>query len=160
MPEHLAAELERFAIALQEAQQCLLTVLRTKRAALAGSDATALAALQEPELEAARRLQTLVTWRGRLLERARNDGHSCETLIDLAGALGPSANIVTARLRESRQLAAEIRHESWVQWVITNRCCNFYSELLELIAQGGRKPATYHDTNPHRSTAALLDAKA
>ena len=160
MSDRIQTELERFASALIEAQQALLNLLRSKRAALSASDLSALAALREPEIEAAKRLQSLVAWRAKVLEAARNQGRDVDTLTDLAQSFGAPGAVAVARFEESRRLAAAIQQESWVQWVITNRCCNFYTELLELIAQGGSKPPTYNEASWSRHGGAVLDASA
>jgi hypothetical protein len=161
MPENLLAELERFAATLIDAQEALLRILRRKRIALAAADLETISALQPQEAEAARQLQTLVSWRARILQSARDAGQSCETLTELAHALlGPSAGRLTDMLKSAQRLAADVRQESWVQWVITNRCCNFYSEVLELIAQGGKKPPTYYEQAWTHHGGAVLDANA
>ena len=161
MPDKFPAELEQFAATLIDAQEALLQILHRKRTALATADLEMMAALQTPEAEAARRLQELVAWRARLLESARRAGHPGETLTELAQALfGSQPSRLTHLLKTAQRRAKEVRQESWVQWVITNRCCNFYSEVLELIAQGGKKPPTYHEQAWAHRGGAVLDANA
>lgn len=163
MAEIFLVELERFAAALIEAQQALLEILRRKRKALASSDLAALAALESPETAAAQKLQTLVAWRARILDIAQRAGKKFENLSDLAQSLtGPQKAKVVAALEAARALAAELQQESWIHWVITNRCCNFYGEVLELIAHGGKKPPTYQSSNTDwvQRGGAVLNASA
>ena len=161
MPQTLLTELERFATSLIDAQETLLEIMRRKRTALTTSNTAALAALEAPETEAAQRLQVLVTWRAKLLQAARHIGRNFDSLTDLAHSLvAPQSSAVVTLLEQARRLAVAVQQESWVQWVITNRCCNFYGEVLELIAHGGRKSPTYHQADWSRHGGALLDASA
>ncbi len=161
MAEILLKELERFAAALIEAQRTLLEVLRRKCGLLASSDLNGLAALQATETEAAQRLQTIVSWRAKLLDAAKRGGLNCETLTELARSLdGPKRAGVLASLAAAHQLALQLQQESWVHWVITNRCCNFYGEVLELIAHGGKKSPTYQSEDWVERGGAVLNASA
>lgn len=161
MSESLLAELERFARKLIDAQETLLQIMRRKRTALTTSDLAALEAIQVPEQEAAQQLQTLVSWRGTLLKSAQRGIGRFETLTDLAKSLSPAQSPpVIALFDQAQRLAIELRQESWVQWIITNRCCNFYSEVLELIAQGGKKAPTYDPAEWAQRGGALMDASA
>jgi hypothetical protein len=161
MTETLVTELERFAAALIETQRELLDILRRKRTALSASDLDALEALRMPESDAAQRLQSLVAWRTKLLEASRLAGKTHNTLIDLAQSLrdGRTPELVSA-LQSARTLATELQRESWVHWVITNRCCHFYGQLLELIAHGGKKPPTYQSSDWVRRGGVVLNASA
>ena len=161
MLDTLPAELEQFAEKLIDAEQALFEILQRKRQALTAADLQALTALQGPESDAARRLQELVSWRAGLLDRARQAGRRCESLMDLAQSLpGPQSNRLLTLLKTGQRLARAVRHESWVQWVITNRCSNFYGEVLELIAQGGKKSPTYGERSWSHRGGAVLDANA
>lgn len=161
MPESWLTELERFATALIDAQQTMLEIMRRKRMALTASDTASLTALQTPELEAAQQLQWLLSWRAKLLQAAKKNGNRFDTLTDLTESLtGPRSGVVASLLSRARRMAADLQQESWVQWVIINRCCNYYGEVLELIAHGGKKSPTYHDADYSRHGGALIDASA
>lgn len=161
MSESILSELNAFAAALIEAQETLLEIMRRKRIALTTSDTAALETLQAPELEAARKLQVLVAWRARLLQAAKRTGGGFPTIWDLTTSLtGSRSAPVLALLERARQLAGDLRQESWVQWVITNRCCNYYGEVLELISHNGKKSPTYHEADSARRGGALIDACA
>ena len=161
MPDELLAELEQFAEKLIDAEQSLFDVLRRKRAALTSADLDTMAALQAPETEAARRLQELVSWRAGILARALQTGHRCESLTGLVQTLPvEKTGKLRALLKSAQRLARAVREESWTQWVITNRCCNFYGEVLELIAHGGRKSPTYDERSWSHHGGAVLDANA
>jgi hypothetical protein len=160
MSERLATELEQFAAATLAAQQHLLDLLRRKRVALAASDMPAVAAFQIPEMQAAEQLQAMLAWRAKLLERAQQSGHDAPTLTDLAHDIGAGGN--TQRLLESsRRTARELQRESWVHWIITNRCAQYYRELIDRIAHNGKRAPTYEPVD-HFSAASgtLLNATA
>lgn len=157
MMDTLEGELERFAAALIDAQQTLRDILSRKRAALTCADATALAELQGPEAEAAQRLQVLAAWRSQLLRKAHDSGRRVGSLTELAGSL---VSPIVETLERARRQAAEIQQETWVQWVIIHRCCSFYGDVVEMIAQGGRKSPTYHQPDLSRSSSVVLDACA
>lgn len=161
MADRLLEELERFATSLIDAQQTLLDLMKQKRIALASSDIIVLGSLEPAETEAAQKLQSLITWRSKLLDAARRAGREFENLTEFAQSLHapPGSNVIDL-LERAKSLAAELQQESWVHWVITNRCCNFYGEVLELIAHHGKKPPTYQSTDWVQRGGAVLNASA
>lgn len=161
MADGLLTELERFAGAMIDAQQSLLEILQRRRTALAASDLETLAALQAPETTAAQRLESLITWRKKLLDSAQRAGMKFGTLLDLAQSISaPQEQAVVTQLQSARKLAAELQQEGWVQWVITNRCCHYYNEVIERITQGGQTAPTYQSNDWLQRGGAVLNASA
>ena len=66
-----------------------------------------------------------------------------------------------ARILRAQQRTAELQRESWIHWIVSHRCYNHYTELLDMIAHGGALAPTYGD-KPSTTTSggALLDAAA
>lgn len=160
MSARLTTELEQFAAAILAAQQHLLDLLRRKRNALAASDLPAVETFQLAETQAAERLQALLAWRTKLLAKARESGIAVTTLTDLARRIGGS-DAVLSLLETSRRTALELQRESWVHWILTNRCAQSCRDVLDRIAHGGKRAPTYH---PDDTTAGvggtLLNASA
>jgi hypothetical protein len=169
MASTLLPDLAKFVTALEETQQALLALLTEKRRALDTFDSKGLVRLSEEESVLAGRLQGLVARRGELLEQGRRAGFTGDTLLELTGAIGKhqgdariraALEMLQARLRRTQQRTAELQQESWVHWIISHRCYNHYTEMLELIAHGGHPAPTYGDRLPSATGGALLDAAA
>lgn len=156
----LAAELGRFLTDLEQAQGELRDVFAAKSMALRQFQGDVLVRISEGELELGKRLQVILGRRNRLLEAAAKQGIAAPSLATLAGAIGTEArDPLLKRIHAAEQQSALLRHQSWIHWIISHRCYNHYSELLELIAHGGKKAPTY---SPRQQTAgaggAVLDA--
>ena len=160
MSEKLRRDIEQFLTALEQIQGELLALFVQKRKALTESKNVELVQLSATESQAAQRLQALLAKRNRLLEQARRQGFKIDSLTGLAAALaGGKPDHLTERLEQARDAAAALRHESWVHWIISHRCYNHYSELLELIAHCGEQAPTYSDRACTTTTGgAILDA--
>lgn len=165
----LLPELARFVTALEQLQQELLTLLKAKRRAFDEFNAEEMVRLSDQESALTSRLQAMVGRRTELLEQARLGGLEVGSLQELSGAIGKhigdarvraALDTLQTRLHRSRERTAELQRESWVHWIISHRCYNHYTELLELIAHGGQQAPTYGDRNPTARGGALLDAAA
>jgi hypothetical protein len=139
----------------------LLYLLRRKRAVLVASDPAALDALQAPEAIAAERLQTMIAWRETLLAQAHKAGFSVDNLTDLAKRLDPPPGNALNLLASSRRIAMELQRESWIHWILANRCTQHNRELIDRIAHGGKRAPTYQPGEPSAGVGgALLNASA
>lgn len=160
MSARLATELEQFAATVLAAQQHLLSLLQRKRIALAASDLSAVESFQLAESQAAERLQALLAWRTKLLAKARESGIAAATLTELAGQIG-SSNAAWNLLETSRRTALELQRESWVHWILTNRCAQACRDVLDRIAHGGKRAPTYDPVAPTAGVGGtLLNATA
>src|SRR5262245_28697963 len=133
----LRNDLLRLTGALLQAQQEFGALFSAKTAALRELRQEALVGLSTIEEELTARMQGLLRQRRNLLERAGGLGLKTNTLVKLAGAIGTDGGALVAQLRQVEKNAARLRHESWIHWIISHRCCRHYSELLELIAHHG-----------------------
>src|SRR4029079_9563395 len=110
---------------------------------------------------ATQRLQALLGRRNRLLERGRQQGLAFDTVSALAAAIaGDERAAFERRFTQAQKGIAQLRHESWVHWIISHRCYNHYSELVDLIAQGGQTAPTYDKrlASTAAASGAVLDA--
>jgi hypothetical protein len=103
------------------------------------------------------------------LLKARVAGFVAESLLELAGAIGRTVGdarvlraieLIKSRIMQSQSRTARLQHESWVHWIISHRCYNHFTQLLDLIAHGGRPAPTYGDKVSAATGGALLDAAA
>ena len=165
----LLHELSQFLTELEQTQQDLLTLFTAKREALDRRLSEELLRLSIREGELTGKLQELVKERTDLLIKARDAGFAVESLLELAGVIGRTVGdsrvrraieLIEKRIRVSQRRTTKLQQESWVHWIISHRCYNHYTELIELIAHGGHRAPTYGDKTPSAAGGALLDAAA
>jgi hypothetical protein len=150
----LAALLER----LSAAQQGLLSLLATKRELIISRDHQSLAALASREGELAIELQACQQIRQELLTQADSEGLPGRSLEALSSALPKSTAASLERpVAEARNRARLIRHECLTQWVAVQRTVLHLSQMLEIIATGGRSQPTYGKGRGGERSGALMD---
>lgn len=156
----LSEEIARFVNVFAEAQQALLTLLVEKRQVLVTADGVRLAELNAAEQKLTGRLEALIVWRSRLLKASAGQGCVGESLSDVLIELDDPLSIeLRARLPQLQRLSAALRQETWIQWVISQRCERHYGEMVEVIARGGQAAPTYEERPAGQSTGgAVLDA--
>jgi flagellar biosynthesis/type III secretory pathway chaperone len=143
---------------LSTAQQELLSVLSTKRELIVRRDHQGLSDLVVREGELAAELQACQQRRQELLLQADAEGLPSRSLDGLAAALPRSAaNALKNPVAEARQRAELIRHECLAQWVAVQRTVLHLSQLLEIIATGGRSQPTYGKGRVVERGGALID---
>lgn len=150
----LAALLER----LSAAQRELLALLSTKRELIVRRDHAELASLAARESELASELHACHEQRQQLLAQADSEGLPNKSIADLAAALpvGPSSRLREPVAEASRR-SQLIRHECLAQWVAVQRTVLHLSQMLEIIATGGRSQPTYGISVGSQRSGALID---
>jgi hypothetical protein len=150
----LAELLER----LSAAQRDLLSLLVAKRTLIVQRDHNGLAALAEREGELAAELQACQQRRQELLAQADAQGLPGGSLAELNEALPKrTANTLRTPIDEARDRARLIRHECLTQWVAVQRTVLHLSQMLEIIATGGRSQPTYGKGRTAERGGALMD---
>ncbi len=150
----LGALLERLAAAQHE----LLALLATKREFIVRRDHAALASPALREQRLGDELQACHADRQRLLARAEADGLPRQSLADLSAALPrAAAEKFDPSIAEARRRAQLIRHECLAQWVTMQRTVLHLSQMLEIIATGGRSQPTYGKGGGPETSGALMD---
>lgn len=150
----LTALLER----LSAAQRELLALLATKRDSIVRRDHQSLASLAEREQRLGDELRECHAQRQRLLAQAEAEGLPRQSLTDLSAALPrTAARKFNQPIAEARQRAALIRHECLAQWVTMQRTVLHLSQMLEIIATGGRVQPTYGIGGAPERSGALMD---
>jgi hypothetical protein len=153
----LGTLLERLAAAQRE----LLALLATKRELIIRRDHAALAALAAREQALGEELRSCHGERQRLLAEAEACGTSAKSLAELTGGLpAGAAKELGASVAAARQRAKRIRHECLTQWVAVQRTVLHLSQMLEIIATGGRLQPTYGKSGGPERSGALIDQAA
>jgi len=146
---------------LSEVQTALLGTLNDKRQLLATGNVEALSALAPRELELANRLQACHERRQQLLSRACDDGLPADSIQSLSEHLPTdSRNRVNAIIRESAGRSRLLQHQSLANWVLVQRSLLHLSQLIEIIATGGRTKPTYGKGSESGASGALVDRAA
>ncbi len=142
---------------LSDVQGDLLALLTEKRALLVKADGDGLATINDRESALVARLEQCQERRLGLLARAANDGRQAPNLRTLARSLSPAQHRQLApQLNEAALRARELQRESLTNWVIAQRTLIHLSQLLEIIATGGRLQPTY-GREAASSSGALLN---
>ena len=142
---------------LSAVQSDMLSALAEKRTVLMRADTESLTAINEREEQLVGRLQHCLDRRLRLLSRASDGGRCAPNLRILAQSL-PAAQRrqLAPRIDEASRQARALQQETLTNWVIAQRTLIHLSQLLEIIATGGRLQPTYGNEAPV-STGALLN---
>lgn len=155
------AEISALLDELSSVQSELLDVLQHKRHALAAADLPLLGKLQPREESLAERLLLCQQRRSELLAAAGEEGLPNENVAKLAtrvsrgkpGALGQRVKETSSRLRL-------LQHQSLANWVLAQRSLLHVSQLLEIIATGGRMQPTYGDKESVHARGSLVNQEA
>ena len=143
---------------LSAAQHSLLALLATKHKLLAASDHEHLAELTPQEEALSAELEACLQQRDTLLKQAAHEGMPSDSIHSLARALPEKqADPLETPLQQASKHANLLRHQSLSQWVVVQRTLLHLSQMLEIIATGGREPPTYEKGRPRESSGALID---
>jgi hypothetical protein len=143
---------------LSQVQDELLKLLTRKRELLLASDTAGLAAIAPEEARLSEALQACVDRRQRLLENTSQEGKAATSLRSLAGRLPRSQRQrFEEDLRATHARARLLKHHSLTNWVLIQRTLLHLSQLLEIIATGGRLQPTYGEGTSARAGGVLVD---
>ena len=152
-------ELARFLVELSEVQSQVLDVLVEKRNLLSGQDALIRDSLSEREEEVAKRLQGCHARRAQLLDRATALGLPNDSIASLATALpdDESRRDMNEKVRAARSQARILQHHSLTNWMVCQRTLIHLSQMLEIIATGGRLQPTYGKGGSKDTSGSLVN---
>jgi hypothetical protein len=146
---------------LSLAQGDLLDLLAEKRRLLVAADAQGLLALQSREQELVSRLQACHVQRGRLLERAAEQGLPFDSIRSLAAAMPqPGRKRLNQQVVAASARTRLLQHHSLTHWVLAQRSLIHLSQLLEIFATGGRQRTTYGKGPSPGGSGSLVDQAA
>jgi hypothetical protein len=146
---------------LSSVQDELLSVLVAKKDCLAGAELETLAELQVRELALGERLQACHHRRGELLAIAKEQNLPGESLGQLAATLPPrQRDKLGKQVKDSQNQMRLLQNQSITNWVLAQRSLLHVSQLLEIIATGGRLQPTYGEGETVHSIGSLVNQEA
>lgn len=161
MTNTLESDLGSLLTDLLGTQDELLEILSRKQKCLGDADISGLAGITAEEERLVGNLQDCLQRRDQLLGRAGADGLPSASIQALATALPPGQRKpLTRQLEKAGARARLLQHQSLVNWVVIQRTLIHLSQLLEIIATGGRLQPTYGEGAKTSSTGSLVDHAA
>jgi flagellar biosynthesis/type III secretory pathway chaperone len=146
---------------LAAVQADLLSVLDEKRRALTKADVATLADLQPREERLSERLAACQQRRSELLAAADREGLPSENVAKLANKTAPGKHSkLGSRVKETTARMRLLQHNALANWVLAQRSLLHVSQLLEIIATGGRIQPTYGDRESVHACGSLLNQEA
>lgn len=144
-------------------QQELLAVLAEKRERLAGVDVAGMGELQAREQSLLERLQACHTQREALLAAAKSEGLPADSMTSLAKTTAGNTTGGEKLRKELASTASRMRllqTQTLTNWVVAQRSLLHVSQLLEIIATGGRLQPTYGIGEGVHARGGLVDHDA
>lgn len=154
-------ELADFLTQLSAVQDELLGVLGKKRACMAQRDVAGMQALTEREAELGEQLQAVQARRTELLAAAKAQGIACDNLSKLANNLpAGKREAIGKQVKDASWRMRLLQHQSLTNWVVAQRTVLHLSQMIEIIATGGRLRPTYGKSDAALARGALVDREA
>jgi flagellar biosynthesis/type III secretory pathway chaperone len=136
----------------------LLVLLSQKRERIAAGDGAALAAFAEREQALIDRLQACQQRRQQLLDQAAADGLPADSIHSLAKSLpAERRSRMQADIEQARHRSRILQHDCLTNWVLVQRTLLHLSQLIEIIATGGRMKPTYGNGSERQNSGSLVD---
>lgn len=146
---------------LSGTQSELLSLLEDKRRLLVAADVAGLQALADRERAVVVRLQACQDHRARLLAHAAEERLPADSIRSLAKAMSPAVRKeLGERVDDAANRFRLLGHHSLSNWVLIQRSLLHLSQLIEIIATGGRRRPTYGKSEAARAGGALVDQAA
>jgi flagellar biosynthesis/type III secretory pathway chaperone len=143
---------------LTQVQDELLAVLASKRHCMSVGDMPGMKALQSTEQSLCDRLQACHDRRGQLLQKAAEEGMPSGGLRDLASLVKTHEDRDLGRkVKNISSQMSLLQHNCLVNWVLAQKALLHASQMLEIIATGGRLQPTYGNRAGHAARGALVD---
>lgn len=151
-------ELATYLNDLSAVQGELLATLSEKRAALLASDRTRLEAVNDHEAQLAARLQVCQSRRAEMLERAGAQGEPHDSIRTLATSLPAAGRLrIVSEIDSAEHQTRMLQQECLTNWVVVQRTMLHLSQMLEIIATGGRQRPTYGKGDCAQGHGVLVD---
>lgn len=143
---------------LTDVQSELLAMLGHKRQLLLAGNWDELESLQPVEQALAERLQNCHAIRQALLGRASEEGLPANNVRQLSAAIdGKAGKQIETRIDEAAAQTRLLQHTSLSNWVYVQKSLLHLSQLLEIIATGGRMEPTYGSAGSSARNGSMVD---
>jgi hypothetical protein len=157
-PDNCETQLAQLLQDLTQVQDELLDVLSKKRQLMANGDRQGMLDLQPQEEQLCERLQQCHDRRASLLQDAQQRGLPSESLGDLASVLKQRGKGDLRReVKNATSRMGLLQHNCLANWVLAQKALLHASQMLEIIATGGRLQPTYDNRTGHTVSGALVD---
>ena len=136
----------------------LLELLSSKRSLIAAGDGAALAAFGGREQGLIDRLQACQQRRQQLLDQAATQGRPADSIHSLAKSLpADRRSRMQTEIEAARHRSRLLQHDCLTNWVLVQRTLLHLSQLIEIIATGGRMQPTYGSGSERPNNGSLVD---
>lgn len=143
---------------LSAVQGDLLEVLSQKRTMLAAGDGAALGSMATRERDLVTRLQAFQERRQQLLAQAASVGRPSDSIRALSKTLpADSRGRLRSEFEEAQSRSRLLQHECLTNYVLVQRTLIHLSQMIEIIATGGRMKPTYGHGSDRQDQGALVD---
>jgi hypothetical protein len=140
----LVIEIEQLLIAIGQLQEELSIIYRAKREAVRMAISAEIDRLTEREQTVVSELKAHLRHRHQILQRVNPTVGPTDSLEKLIRSFAePARGRLLERIEQTRRLVENNRRESWVLWIVSKQSLRLFRELLDLIANGGRKAPVY-----------------
>ena len=155
------SQLAKLLTDLLTVQDETLAVLGKKRELLLAADAEGLAEIGRQEAGLIERLQECLGRREELLGKAAAEGLPSDSLRSLSKALPNSRKSgLPSQIKLATARSRLLQHHGLTNWVLVQRSLIHLSQMLEIIATGGRPQPTYEKGKSAAGSGALVDRAA
>ena len=154
-------ETAQFLQTLSDVQADLLNVLHRKREQMVANDLEAMQETMVSEQELVERLENLRDTRHNLLANAKGQGLPSDSLHSLARSFGDSeSGELAQKAHNAKNTLLHIQNETLTNFVLAQQTVLHLSQLLQIIATGGRIKPTYEAENASSQGGTLVDQDA
>jgi hypothetical protein len=142
-------------------QDDLFVNLAKKRELIIASDTAGLSAIAPEEEQLVARLQECVKHREELLAKAGQEGMPDRSIQALTKALPSNRRgELPDHIAQANSRTRLLQHQSFTNWLVVQRTLIHLSQMLEIIATGGRLQPTYGEGKPVSASGTLVDRAA
>ncbi|MBI1248295.1 hypothetical protein GC197_10715 [bacterium] len=154
-------ETATFLQTLSDVQADLLNVLHRKREQMVANDMQAMQETMVSEQELVERLENLRDTRQNLLANAKGQGLPSDSLHALARSFtdGESGELAQ-KAHHAQDAMRHIQNETLTNFVLAQQTVLHLSQLLQIIATGGKIKPTYEAENASSQGGTLVDQDA